>query len=374
MAGKRDYYEVLEVNRDSNVDEIKKAYRRLAIEYHPDRNPGNVQAEEKFKELSEAYAVLSDEEKRGIYDQFGHAGLAGNGGFPGGFNFTGSFADLFSDLFQDFFGGGRPGQRSRGIRGEDLRYRLAIAFEEAAFGTEKLIKYPHLVECGQCLGDGIEAGHQPVTCSVCSGRGEVQFQQAFFTMSRTCPNCGGSGRIIENPCKGCRGEGRTRKEKSLSVKVPRGVDNGTRLRIRGEGDTGLRGGPPGDLFVVLSVEDHPFFIREGNDIICDMPLRMEAATLGGAMSIPTLEGVVELKIPAGTQPGQVFHFRGKGIPRLHGSGRGDLYVRAAVQIPEKLSRKQREILKEFETHGKTSAYKAVREFNRKMEKFSKSGE
>ena len=371
MVGKRDYYEVLEVNRGSTVEEIKKAYRRLAIEYHPDRNPGETRAEEKFKELSEAYAILSDEEKRSIYDQYGHAGLAGNGGFPGGFDFTGSFADLFSDLFQDFFGTGRSGPRSRGIRGEDLRYRLEITFEEAAFGTEKEIRYPHLVECSQCLGDGLEPGHQPVTCTTCSGMGEVRFQQAFFTMSRTCPTCGGSGRIIENPCKKCHGEGKHREEKSLTAKVPPGVDNGTRLRLRGEGDTGLGGGPNGDLFVVLSIEEHPFFVREGYDIICEIPLKMEIATLGGTIQIPTLEGPVELKIPGGTQPGQVFHFKGKGIPRLHGSGRGYLYIRAAVQVPEKISRKQREILKEFEGNEKTGAYKSVLEFNRKMERFSK---
>ncbi len=368
---KRDYYETLDVSRDADTEEIKKAYRRLAIEYHPDRNSGDKQAEEKFKELSEAYAVLSDGEKRGIYDQFGHAGLSGNGGFSGGFDFGGSFADLFSDLFQDFFGGGRSGHRSSGIRGQDLRYRLHITFEEAAFGAEKEIQYPNMEQCDQCMGDGVEPGYSPVECKVCSGQGEVRYQQAFFTMSRPCPNCSGTGSIVEHPCRRCNGKGRMRGQKALTVRIPHGVDNGTRLRLQGEGDSGLAGGDPGDLFVLLEVEPHPLFVREGNNILCDVPLRIETAVLGGTILIPTLEGTLDLKIPAGTQPGQVFHLRGKGIPNLHGSGRGDQYVRAMVEVPRSLSRKQKKLLEEFEAQGKTSSYKAVRDFYGKMEKSAK---
>lgn len=370
MAEKRDYYEILQVSRDTVSEEIKKAYRRLAIEYHPDRNPDDKVAEDRFKELSEAYAILSDDEKRRVYDQFGHAGFAGNGGFSGGFDFGGSFADLFSDLFQDFFGVGRSGRRSRGVRGEDLRYRLEITFEEAAFGAEKEIQYPYLDECDTCLGDGVEPGHSPVECSVCSGSGEVRFQQAFFTMSRPCPNCHGAGRIIEDPCKRCNGKGRVRREKKLTVKIPAGVNSGTRLRLMEEGDGGLAGGEAGDLFVHIEVKDHPLFVREGNDIICEIPIKMEMAVLGGTIQIPALEGLVDLKIPAGAQPGQVFHFRGKGISNLHGSGRGDQYIRIIVEIPGKVSKKQKELLNEFGSETKKTAYKAVNEFTKKMDKFT----
>jgi len=368
---KRDYYEVLEISRDCNNEEIKKAYRRLAIQYHPDRNPDNEEAEERFKELSEAYSVLSDAEKRGIYDQYGHAGLSNSGGFANGFDFNTSFADVFSDLFQDFFGGGRTGQRHRGIRGDDLRYRLTITFEEAVFGAQKEIRYPRLTECERCLGDGIEPGHSPTECKVCGGRGEVRYQQAFFTMSRTCPNCGGRGKIVEDPCTACRGEGRVKKDRSLTVKIPPGVGDDTRLRIRGEGDGGLAGGEPGDLFVQIDVKKHPFFIRDNDDIICEVPVRMEVAAAGGTVEVPTLEGTHELKIPAGTQPGQVFNFKGKGIPRLNRNGRGDQYVRIRVEIPTKLTRKQKHLLEEFSSESKPSSYRSVTEFTKKISAFEK---
>jgi molecular chaperone DnaJ len=371
MPVKKDYYEILEVSRDCNSEEIKKAYRKLAIEYHPDRNPDNREAEEKFKELSEAYSVLSDSEKRSIYDQFGHAGFSNSGGFPNGFDFSASFADVFSDLFQDFFGGGRTGQRHRGLRGDDLRYRLGITFEEAVFGSQKEIHYPRLTECERCLGDGIEPGHAPTECKVCAGRGEVRYQQAFFTMSRTCPNCGGRGRIVEDPCNGCRGEGRVSVDRSLTVKIPPGVSDGTRLRVRGEGDGGLAGGGAGDLFVQVDVRQHPFFIRDNDDIICEVPIKMEVAAAGGTIDVPTLEGVLELKIPAGTQPGQVFHFKGKGVPRLNRSGRGDQYVRIQVEIPSKLTRKQKDLLEEFSSESKPSAYRSVNEFSKKLSKHEK---
>jgi len=369
MAGKRDYYEVLEIERSSDPEEIKRAYRKLAIQCHPDRNPDDREAEEKFKELSEAYSILSDPGKRSQYDQFGHAGVSGNGGFSGGFDFSGSFSDLFSDIFQDFFGGGRSGQRQRGFRGDDLRYRMVITFEEAVFGTEKEILYPKLAECERCLGDGVEPGHSPATCPVCDGRGEVHYQQAFFTMSRTCPNCGGQGRVVENPCSKCHGEGREKKQRTLTVRIPKGVDDGTRMRIRGEGDGGLAGGPAGDLFVQIQVREHPFFLRENNDIVCEVPIRMEVAVSGGTVEIPTLEGPVELTVPQGTQPGQMFTLKGKGVPNLRGSGRGDQYVRVNVEIPSKLTKKQKELLKEFTSLSKPAAYKTVSRFDREFAKY-----
>ncbi|MGD8352524.1 MAG: molecular chaperone DnaJ [Pseudomonadota bacterium] len=369
MTVKRDYYEILEVRRDSDAEEIKKAYRKLAIEYHPDRNPGDEEAEEKFKELSEAYSILSDSERRHLYDQFGHAGVSGNGGFSGGFDFGGSFSDLFSDIFQDFFGGGRPGRQQRGLRGDDLRYRMVISFEEAVFGDEKEITYTRLTECEKCLGDGVEPGHSPVTCTVCEGRGEVRYQQAFFTMSRTCPNCAGKGRVIENPCTQCKGQGREKKLRTLTVRIPPGVDDGNRLRIRGEGDGGLSGGGSGDLFVQIEVQEHPFFIRENDDIITEVPVRMEVAASGGIIEVPTLEGASDLKIPGGTQPGQIFSLKGKGVPRLHGSGRGDQYVRVNVEIPSKISKKQKDLLEEFTYESKPSAYKNVFRFSKEFSKY-----
>jgi len=372
MVSKRDYYEVLEVGRDSSPEEIKKAYRRLAIQYHPDRNPDNREAEEKFKELSKAYSVLSDTEKRRIFDQFGHAGLSGHGGGANGFDFGTSFADVFSDIFQDFFGAGRNSHRHRGIRGDDLRYRLEIDFEEAVFGAQKEIQYSRLIECDRCLGDGVEPGHTPVDCQVCAGRGEVLYQQAFFTLSRTCPNCGGQGKIVENPCTGCRGEGRVRKKRSMMVRIPQGVNDGTRLRITGEGDGGLAGGDPGDLFVQVHVRAHPFFLRENDDIICEVPIKMEVAAAGGNINVPTLEDPLELNIPPGTQPGQVFHFKGKGVPRLNRNGRGDQYVRVQVEIPAKLSRKQKTLLEEFSSESKPSHYRSVTEFSKKFSKYGKN--
>ena len=371
MASRRDYYEVLEVSRDSSSEEIKKAYRRLAIQYHPDQNPDNREAEERFKELSEAYSVLSDTEKRRIFDQFGHAGLSGSGAGANGFDFGGSFADLFSDIFQDFFGAGRGSRRQRGIRGDDLRYRLDADFEEAVFGVHKEIRYPRLTECERCLGNGVEPGYTPVECQVCGGRGEVLYQQAFFTMSRTCPNCGGQGKIVENPCTGCRGDGRVRKERSLTVRIPPGVNDKTRLRIRGEGDGGIGGADPGDLFVDVHVRPHPFFLRESDDIICEIPIRMEVAAAGGTVHVPTLEGSRELKIPPGTQPGQVFHFKGQGVPRLNRNGKGDQYVRVQVEIPAKLSRRQKAILEEFSSESKPSSYRSVTEFSKKFSQYQK---
>jgi len=373
MAAHRDYYEILEVTRDSDAEEIKKAYRKLAIQFHPDRNPNNEEAEEKFKELSEAYSILSDQDKRRLYDQYGHAGVSGNGGFPGGFDFSGSFSDIFSDIFQDFFGQGRSGRRQRGIRGDDLRYRMHITFEEAVFGAEKEIVYSRLRECEKCLGDGVEPGHTPVNCTVCDGKGEVLYQQAFFTMSRTCPNCGGRGRVVEHPCTQCKGEGRKSSQRTLTVRIPPGVDDGNRLRVRGEGDGGLSGGGFGDLFVQIEVQEHLFFRRENDDIICEVPIRMELAAAGGTVEVPTLEGPTELKLPGGTQPGQVFNLRGKGVPRLHGSGRGDQYIRINVEVPSKITRKQKQLLEEFTNESKPSAYKVVSRFAKEFSKYREDG-
>lgn len=369
MSAKRDYYDILKVERSSDPEEIKKAYRKLAIQFHPDRNPNDREAEEKFKELSEAYSILSDQDKRRLYDQYGHAGVSGNGGFPGGFDFSGSFSDLFSDIFQDFFGGGRSGRQQRGFRGDDLRYRMVINFEEAVFGSEKEIVYPRLTECERCFGDGVEPGHSPVPCTVCDGRGEVRYQQAFFTMSRTCPNCGGRGRVVEDPCTGCKGEGRNRQERTLTVRIPPGVDNGTRLRIRGEGDGGVSGGEAGDLFVQIEVLEHPFFVRDNDDIICEVPIVMEVAAAGGTIEVPTLEGPTELIIPGGTQPGQVFNLKGKGVPRLQGSGRGDQYVRINVEIPSKLTKKQKQLLEEFTSLSKPSSYRNVSRYSKEFSKY-----
>ncbi len=359
---RRDYYQVLGVGRDAPAEEIKKAYRRLAMECHPDRKPGDAEAEERFKEASEAYSVLSDPDRRARYDTYGHAGMNGAAG-PAT---AGGFADVFADLFSDFFGG-RGAATSSG-RGDDLRYRLRLTLEEAAAGVERSITYPRQEECERCLGDGQEPGHKPVTCKTCQGRGEVRFQQAFFTMARTCPHCGGRGKMVEHPCKGCRGEGRVRKERTLAVNIPAGVREGTRLRLRGEGDGGLHGGEKGDLFVVTEIEEHPLFGRDGDHLILDLPLRLDTAVLGGEVEVPTLEGPTPFKIPEGTQPGQVFQLKGKGMPRLQASGRGDLFLRVLVEVPRKLGRKQREAMRTLGEELGESSFPQVREHQRKVEK------
>jgi len=367
---RRDYYHVLGVPRDSGPDAIKKAYRKIALECHPDRAPGDPAAEARFKEASEAYSVLSDPEKRQRYDAFGHAGVGPSTGPGQGAAYAaGGFADVFSDLFADIFGGpsAAPGRRG-GARGEDLRYRLRVTLEEASRGVERTITYPRTEECGRCLGDGVEPGHPPASCKTCGGRGEVRYQQSFFTMARTCPHCGGKGRVVDHPCKGCRGEGRVRGERTLTVTVPPGVRDGTRLRLKGEGDAGQGRGERGDLFVVTEVEEHPLFSRDGDNLLCDVPVRLEEAALGGEVGIPTLDGLHQFKIPEGTQSGQVFHLRGKGMPRLQGSGRGDLYLRLLVEVPRKLSRKQKEALRSLTGDLGEAAYQHVKEYRRKVEK------
>lgn len=367
---KRDYYEILEVNRNASETEIKKAYRRLAIQYHPDKNPGDKDAEAKFKELSEAYAVLADSQKRATYDQFGHAGVNGGGGFSGGgFDFGGTpFEDLFGDIFGDIFGGGSR-RGGRGQRGDDLRYNLTISFEEAAFGVEKKLQLPRRQPCETCQGSGARPGTQAQTCSTCRGAGQVRYQQGFFTMTRPCPDCRGEGKIIASPCPDCRGSGQVKKQHEVSLKVPAGVENGTRLKLNGEGEAGLQGGPPGDLYVVLSVEEHPLFQRDGQDVICEVPISFVQVTLGCSIEVPTLEGRVNLKVPAGTQTGKVFKLSGKGIVSLQGYGRGDQLVVLKVEVPNKVSTRQRELLEEFAKEGGEDFHPQRKGFFDKVKEF-----
>lgn len=345
MARKRDYYEVLGVGRGAGADEVKKAYRKLALQFHPDRNPDNAEAEEKFKEASEAYQVLSDPERRAQYDQFGHAAFEQGAGF-GGFDFNAGFAeDLFADIFGDFFGTRRG--RGRARRGEHLRYDLEIDFEEAIFGVEKVIKVPRVVECETCQGRGTKDGEARATCQACNGSGQTRFQQGFFTIAKTCGQCGGQGTIIRNPCSDCGGSGTTQKTTSLNIKIPGGVETGSRLKLRGEGEAGHGGGPAGDLYVVISVRDHPLFVRDGQNIVCDIPITFPEAAIGAEIEVPTLKGKVKMKVPAGTQSGSIFRLRGKGAPDLRGYGHGDQLVRITVEVPRKLTAKQRELLEEF---------------------------
>jgi len=351
MAHKRDYYEVLGVSRSANEDDIKKAYRKLAMSYHPDRNPGDQAAEEKFKEASEAYQILSDAQRRAQYDRHGHAAFEQGGGF-GGFDFSASgFEDLFGDIFGDIFGGSRGRGRSRARHGNDLRYDLEIRFEEAIIGTEKVISVPRLTSCDSCSGLGTKDGTPRDTCTACQGSGQVRFQQGFFTIAKTCGQCGGQGTIVRDACRSCNGRGVQQKAQSLSIKIPGGVDNGSRLKLRNEGEPGANGGAPGDLYVIIQVAEHPLFSRDGQDILCDVPIRFTQAALGAEIEVPTLEGKVKMKVPAGTQSGHVFHLRGKGAPDLRNMRRGDQLVRVLVEVPKRLSARQREILEEFARSG-----------------------
>jgi len=345
VAGKRDYYEVLGLGRDASADAVKKAYRKLALKYHPDRNPGDKAAEDKFKEASEAYQVLSDPERRARYDRFGHAAFDPNSGF-GGFDFGGSFEDLFGDIFGDFFGGGRRA-RNRPRRGEDRRYDLQIDFEEAVFGAEKTIEVPRLATCSTCHGTGTRDGAPRETCSACGGSGQVRFQQGLFSISKTCGQCRGEGTIVHDPCQTCGGPGLVRSSETLSVRIPAGVDSGSRLKLRGKGEAGGNGGPPGDLYVVLVVREHPLFVRHGQDIICEAPISFTQAALGAEIDVPTLRGKQRVKVQPGTQTGTAVRLRGEGVPDVHRYGRGDQIVHLVVETPTKLSPRQKELLEEF---------------------------
>ena len=353
---KRDYYDVLGTTKGASAEEIKKAYRKKAKELHPDRNADNPDAESQFKEVNEAYDVLKDGDKKAAYDRFGHAAFEGGmgggprpGGHPGQGDFASAFSDVFDDLFGDFMGAQRGGGGRRATRGSDLRYNLRVTLEEAFHGIQKTINVPTSVACSECNGTGAESGAEPTTCPTCSGLGKVRAQQGFFTVERTCPTCHGAGHMIKNPCKKCHGQGRIEKDRSLSVNIPAGVETGTRIRLAGEGEAGMRGGPSGDLYIFIDVAPHPIFEREGVNLHCRVPVSMTAAAMGGDIEVPTIDGGrSRVKIPAGSQSGRQMRLRSKGMPALRGTGSGDMYIELAVETPVNLTSRQKELLREFE--------------------------
>ncbi len=355
---KRDYYDVLGLSKGASAEDIKKAYRKKAKELHPDRNKGNPDSETRFKEAGEAYDVLKDPEKKAAYDRFGHAAFeggmgGGGGGRPGGGqgDFASAFSDVFDDLFGDFMGGrgGGGGGRQRAARGSDLRYNLRVTLEEAYSGLQKTINVPTAVQCDACEGSGAEGGAEPSTCPTCSGMGKVRAQQGFFTVERTCPTCSGIGQIINNPCKSCKGQGRVEKNRALNVNIPAGVETGTRIRLAGNGEAGMRGGPPGDLYIFIDVARHELFEREENHLFCRVPVSMSKAALGGDIEVPTIDGGrSRVKIPGGSQSGRQMRLRGKGMPALRGGSHGDMLIELAVETPVNLTTKQKELLREFE--------------------------
>lgn len=377
---KRDYYETLGISPNASSEEIKKAYRRLAVKYHPDKNRDNSkEAEEKFKEVSEAYKILSDGEKRKIYDQYGHAGLQADVGAGGG-GFTGSDFDPFT-IFNEVFGqrsssgggggifdnlfGGRTSSRG-GQPGSDLQYALEITFKEAAFGTEKEVQVPRYETCSNCRGSGVKPGSSPQTCPSCGGTGSIAVSQGFFSMSRTCTQCHGRGTVIKDPCKECRGSGRVRRTRRVKVKIPAGIDNGSHLRLAGQGEAGLRGGPTGDLYITIRVRAHPIFKREGDTVICEIPITFTQAALGGEIRVPTLNGRARLKVPPGTQTNKIFRLRKMGIPHLHSSGRGDQWVKVIIETPVNLSAEQKQLLKRLEEVGRGNGQPKARDFFNKV--------
>jgi len=351
---KQDFYELLGVQRGASAEEMKKAYRKLAMQHHPDRNPGDKAAEAKFKELSEAYEILKDDQKRAAYDRFGHAAFENGGGAPGagGFGFAnaGGFADIFDEMFGEFMGGPRGGQGQG--RGSDLRYNLEITLEEAFKGKQTNVRVPTLTACEACHGSGAQPGSKPVNCATCKGHGRVRAQQGFFTIERTCPSCQGAGRVIEKPCRSCAGQGRVRKEKTLAVSIPPGVEDGTRIRLAGEGEIGMRGAAAGDLYIFLGLAPHRLFQRDGANIHCNVPIPMATAALGGAIEVPSIDGGrAKVTVPAGTQTGHQFRLRGKGMSVLRSAQRGDMYVHAVIETPMNLTKRQQELLKEFDREG-----------------------
>ncbi len=371
---KRCYYETLECQKGATVETLKGAYRKLAMKFHPDRNPGDATAEVKFKEISEAYDVLKDDQKRAAYDRFGHAAFESGMGRAGAnpFDFAGSFSDVFEDLFGDLMGGRRS---RRSNRGQDLRYNLEITLEEAFSGRSAEIKVPTMVACAPCHGSGAEAGTQAETCPTCAGHGKVRAAQGFFTIERSCTHCRGTGKIIRHPCKACRGAGMVQKERTLTVDVPPGVEEGTRIRLSGEGAAGANGGPNGDLYIFLSVTEHPIFQRDGHNLHCRATVAFTTAALGGSIEVPTLDGGrAKVTIPEGTQPGKQFRIRAKGMPVLRSAQRGDLYIEVAVETPVRLSRRQKELLREFEGETKEGCQPEAECFLAKLKEFWKGGQ
>jgi molecular chaperone DnaJ len=359
----RDYYEVLGVPRDASEADIKKAYRQLAMQCHPDRNPGDKQAEERFKAVNEAYTVLSDPDKRAQYDRFGTVGQAGGFGEPG-------FGTLFEDIFENLFAGGagRGGRRSRAVQGEDLQYELKITLEEAASGVETKIQIPRLETCAPCAGSGVEPGSKRIKCEACQGRGEIRMSQGFLTVARTCPKCRGEGERVETPCKACRGEGRQRAERMLQVKIPAGIEDGMQMRLTGEGSGGILGGPPGDLYVLVRIREHELFTRDASDLYCDLPVSFAQLALGAELDVPVLAGTAKLTVPAGSQPHQVLRLRGKGMPRLRARGQGDACYRLILEVPAKLSARQREALEAFEAASREQRGPLLTSFLERMKK------
>ena len=373
---KRDYYDVLGIKRGASDADIKSAFRRLAKEHHPDRNPDDKSAEQKFKEINEAYEVLKDEQKRAAYDQFGHAAFEGGRGpgGPGGFgpDFSSSMSDIFDDLFGEFMGGRRGGGRQRNTRerGADLRYNMEITLQEAFTGKQAQIRVPTSVTCETCSGSGARAGSRPTTCATCGGQGKVRASQGFFTIERTCPSCQGRGETIDDPCPDCRGQGRQTKERTLAVSIPPGVEDGTRIRLAGEGEAGQRGGPTGDLYIFLSIKPHEFFQRDGADIFCRVPISMTTAALGGNVDVPTVEGNrVRMPVPSGTENGKQFRLKSKGMPVLRSKVQGDMYIQVEVETPKNLTRKQRELLEEFERESNKETNPASSGFFARVKEF-----